>query len=71
MQKHESLPLHPNCVQFFRAWEEKQHLYLLTELCSSSLADIAEDKHDLPEGIVWGFMIDLLKVSIYFSIELI
>jgi len=33
VEKHETLPPHPNCVQFHRAWEERQHLYIQTELC--------------------------------------
>ncbi|KAG7155068.1 membrane-associated tyrosine and threonine-specific cdc2-inhibitory kinase-like 2 [Homarus americanus] len=51
VQKHEKLPQHRNCVQFYRAWEERQHLYLLTEVCRTSLANVAEDRHDLPESI--------------------
>ena len=31
--KHEKLRKHPNCVGFVKAWEEKQHLYIQTELC--------------------------------------
>jgi len=31
--KHETLPPHPNCVTFYRAWEERQRLYIQTELC--------------------------------------
>ena len=31
--KHEELPPHPNFVKFYRAWEEKQRLYIQTELC--------------------------------------
>ena len=33
VEKHETLPPHPNCVQFHQAWEERQHLYIQTELC--------------------------------------
>ncbi|MPC33116.1 membrane-associated tyrosine- and threonine-specific cdc2-inhibitory kinase-like [Portunus trituberculatus] len=61
VQKHEKLAKHNNCVQFYRAWEERQHLYLLTELCRTSLADVAEDRHDLPESIVWEYLVDLLQ----------
>lgn len=31
--KHEGLPDHPNFVRFYRAWEEKQKLYMQIELC--------------------------------------
>ena len=33
VEKHEHLPPHENCVRFHRAWEEKQRLYIQTELC--------------------------------------
>lgn len=33
VDKHEQLAHHPNCVQFYKAWEEKQILYIQTELC--------------------------------------
>lgn len=36
--KHEELPTHPNCVGFVKAWEEKQHLYIQTELCRTRYA---------------------------------
>ena len=33
--KQEKLPQHPNCVRFYRAWEERHYLYLLVELCKT------------------------------------
>lgn len=33
VEKHERLPPHPNCVHFIKAWEERGHLYIQTELC--------------------------------------
>ena len=33
VEKHESLSAHPNCLQFFDAWEERDHLYIQAELC--------------------------------------
>ncbi|XP_045582114.1 membrane-associated tyrosine- and threonine-specific cdc2-inhibitory kinase [Procambarus clarkii] len=61
VQKHEKLPKHRNCVEFYRAWEERQQLYLLTEVCKTSLANVAEDRHDLPESLVWEYLVDLLQ----------
>ncbi|KAK7063100.1 Protein kinase, membrane associated tyrosine threonine 1 [Halocaridina rubra] len=61
VQKHEKLPKHKNCVEFYRAWEERQHLYLLTEVCSTSLANVADARHDLPESVVWNYLVDLLQ----------
>ncbi|XP_054724685.1 LOW QUALITY PROTEIN: membrane-associated tyrosine- and threonine-specific cdc2-inhibitory kinase-like [Uloborus diversus] len=58
--KHELLPGHPNCVRFYKAWEERQHLYIQTELCSCSLSQYAERNHTIPEQTVWNFLVDLL-----------
>ena len=33
VKKHEQLPHHPNCVRFYKAWEERQKLFIQTELC--------------------------------------
>lgn len=58
--KHEQLPPHPNCVKFYRAWEEKQRLYIQTELCQMSLSSYADQYHDIPEETIWQFLVDLL-----------
>lgn len=61
VEKQEWLPPHPNCVQFHRAWEERQHLYIQTELCQMSLAEYADLHGRIPEHRVWGFLIDLAR----------
>ncbi|GBM59435.1 Membrane-associated tyrosine- and threonine-specific cdc2-inhibitory kinase [Araneus ventricosus] len=61
VQKHEQLPSHPNCVKFYKAWEEKQILYIQIELCKCSLSQYAEENHDITENIVWYFLCDLLQ----------
>ena len=33
VEKHQRLPHHPNCIKFYKAWEENQKLYIQTELC--------------------------------------
>ena len=33
VEKHEQLPHHPNCIKFYKAWEERQKLYIQMELC--------------------------------------
>ena len=63
VRKHERLPPHRHCVAFHGAWEERDHLYLQTELCATSLADLAETEHSIPEATVWAYMVDLLLVS--------
>ena len=40
VEKHEQLPPHPNCVRFYRAWEERLHLYIQTELCLMKLVTL-------------------------------
>ena len=60
VRKMESLPHHPNCVRFYKAWEENQFLYIQLELCQTSLSEIAEQQHELPESLIWDYMIDLL-----------
>lgn len=58
--KHEKLPKHPNCVRFVKAWEERQHLYIQTELCKTSLENYSETNHDIPETLIWNYTVDLL-----------
>ncbi len=52
---------HPNCVHFYQSWEESGRLYQQFELCETSLADLAEDKHDVSEEFVWACLVDLLQ----------
>lgn len=59
--KHEKLPPHDHLVKLFLAWEEKQRLYIQTELCAMSLSAIAETNHSIPENTVWFYFVDLLK----------
>ncbi|KAK2147709.1 hypothetical protein LSH36_540g01066 [Paralvinella palmiformis] len=58
--KHEKLPHHPNCVRFYKAWEEKQHLYIQTELCQTSLNNFADQNHNIPERLIKNYLVDLL-----------
>ncbi|XP_022238846.1 membrane-associated tyrosine- and threonine-specific cdc2-inhibitory kinase-like isoform X2 [Limulus polyphemus] len=60
VKKHEQLPKHSNCIRFVKAWEEKQHLYIQTELCETSLSNYAEQNHEIPESVVWNYLVDLL-----------
>lgn len=60
VDKHESLPAHPNCVRFIKAWEEKGQLYIQTELCKTSLNVFAEENHNIPEELIWNYFVDLL-----------
>ena len=60
VRKHEKLPLHPNCVRFIKAWEERQRLYIQTELCSMSLHCYLQKYHNIPIFFIWKYLIDLL-----------
>lgn len=59
VNKHELLKCHRNCVQFVKAWEERQHLYIQTELCEMSLKDYLEKNESASESLVWEFLVDL------------
>ncbi|KAA0202794.1 hypothetical protein HAZT_HAZT011213 [Hyalella azteca] len=60
--KHEKLPKHANCVEFHRAWEEHQHLFILTEVCQKSLASLSEESPGcLPQDKVWKYALHLLQ----------
>ncbi|KAL5480049.1 hypothetical protein EMCRGX_G023667 [Ephydatia muelleri] len=61
VEKHENLPPHPNCVSFLRAWEERQHLYIQTELCKMSLSEYADLQGQVSETEVWRILVDLLQ----------
>lgn len=60
VKKHEQLPKHRNCVKFFKAWEERHHLYIQTELCDTSLGHFADQNHEIPERLIWKYLVDLL-----------
>eukprot|EP00095_Tigriopus_kingsejongensis_P008780 maker-scaffold1334_size47063-snap-gene-0.12 protein:Tk08780 transcript:maker-scaffold1334_size47063-snap-gene-0.12-mRNA-1 annotation:"membrane-associated tyrosine- and threonine-specific cdc2-inhibitory kinase" len=60
VRKHEFLLPHPNCVRFHQSWEEAERLYQQFELCEKSLDELSEEKHDLPEKLIWGYLVDLL-----------
>ncbi|KXJ09045.1 Membrane-associated tyrosine- and threonine-specific cdc2-inhibitory kinase [Exaiptasia diaphana] len=59
VNKHELLRRHPNCVQFVKAWEERQHLYIQTELCNMSLKNYLESVESIPENEIWTILVDL------------
>lgn len=60
VRKHQFLLPHSNCVRFYQSWEEHGRLYQKFELCQKSLMDVSEEKHDLPESLIWSYLVDLL-----------
>merc|ERR1719245_764092 len=60
VRKHQFLLPHSNCVHFYQSWEDNGRLYQKFELCQKSLMDVSEEKHDLPESLIWSYLVDLL-----------
>lgn len=65
VRKHELLPEHPNLVGFVSAWEEQDRLFIQTELCTKSLANMCNHDHYISEDRVWKYFIDILFVSFW------
>ena len=63
VEKHEKLAPHPNCVQFYRAWEERYRLYIQIELCLMSLSECADLHGRLGNAVAAKFLVDLIKVN--------
>jgi len=61
VKKHELVPNHPNIIKFIAAWEENGCLYIQTELCEKSLAEVCRQEHEIPEQRVWSYFADILK----------
>ena len=59
VNKNEQIQGHPNCVQFYKAWEEQEHLYIQSELCEMSLKDYAENVQMVEEKEIWNMIVDL------------
>ena len=55
VEKHERLPPHPNCVHFIKAWEERGHLYIQTELCKMRCVYIYCIRVHLAVIVIWQF----------------
>ncbi|CAG0897692.1 unnamed protein product, partial [Darwinula stevensoni] len=60
VQRYERLPSHPNCVRFYCAWEERWRLYIQTELCMMSLDEFCLSTSEIPEYLIWNYLVDLL-----------
>lgn len=56
------LPAHENIVRTLSAWEEKGHLYILTELCECNLRDYIAKVDVIPEEHIWCFLKDIAMV---------
>jgi membrane-associated tyrosine/threonine-specific cdc2-inhibitory kinase len=61
VEKHERLSYHPNCVKFHRAWEERLHLFIQTELCLMSLSNYCDMHGKMSERRIWRVLYDVVK----------
>ncbi|XP_069693385.1 membrane-associated tyrosine- and threonine-specific cdc2-inhibitory kinase-like [Periplaneta americana] len=59
VRKHELIPKHNNCVQFIRAWEEDDYLYIQLELCRTSLEEYTLVHHELTQAMLWDILLDI------------
>ncbi len=50
------------------SWEEQGRLYQQFELCEGSLQELAETENNIPERLIWGYLVDLLQVPPAFVI---
>lgn len=63
VRKHEIIPKHPNCIQLYCAWIERNYLYLQMELCGITLESFAAQNHNIQEDLLWNILVDILLVS--------
>ncbi|UJR28642.1 hypothetical protein I4U23_009874 [Adineta vaga] len=52
---HEALATHENILKIIRAWEERERLYIQTELCESNLLEYAAE-HPMNQTMIWHFL---------------
>ncbi|CAD5218932.1 unnamed protein product [Bursaphelenchus okinawaensis] len=54
---HQKAMKHENVLQMKMAWEEWDRLYMVTELCSSTMTSLMEK--EVPEPLAWTALIDM------------
>lgn len=59
---HMKIPPHPNLLEFFRAWDQHERLYIQTELCEKSLQEYCYNG-TLTNNGAWIFFVDLLRAT--------
>ncbi|XP_004526743.1 membrane-associated tyrosine- and threonine-specific cdc2-inhibitory kinase isoform X1 [Ceratitis capitata] len=60
VRRYEQFSGHANFVQFYRAWEQNDRLYMQMELCRESLDRYLVRRRDIPEETIWNILLDLL-----------
>ncbi|XP_018569621.1 membrane-associated tyrosine- and threonine-specific cdc2-inhibitory kinase isoform X2 [Anoplophora glabripennis] len=61
VRNNEKIEIHPNCAQFYMAWEEAGEVFLVLEYCDISLADYANVNSDIPESLLWDVLFDICQ----------
>lgn len=52
---HETLATHRNILKIIHAWEERERLYIQTELCNGNLLEYSSD-HQITQTMIWHFL---------------
>ncbi|XP_075226225.1 membrane-associated tyrosine- and threonine-specific cdc2-inhibitory kinase-like isoform X1 [Lycorma delicatula] len=65
VRRHEQLSKHPNIVTLYQAWEDEGYLYILLELCETSLDLYTQAHHNISESMVWDILFDTLSAVKY------
>ncbi|CAF4739316.1 unnamed protein product [Rotaria sp. Silwood1] len=52
---HETLATHRNILKIIRAWEERERLYIQTELCESNLLEYSSE-NPMTQSMTWHFL---------------
>jgi len=52
---HETLATHSNILKIIHAWEERERLYIQTELCRGNLLEYAAE-HTISQPMIWHFL---------------
>nr|XP_014097665.1 membrane-associated tyrosine- and threonine-specific cdc2-inhibitory kinase [Bactrocera oleae]XP_014097666.1 membrane-associated tyrosine- and threonine-specific cdc2-inhibitory kinase [Bactrocera oleae] len=60
VRRYEQFSGHANFVQFYRAWEQNDRLYMQMELCRESLDRYLVRRRHIPEETIWNILLDLL-----------
>ncbi|XP_011184370.1 membrane-associated tyrosine- and threonine-specific cdc2-inhibitory kinase [Zeugodacus cucurbitae] len=60
VRRYEQFSGHANFVQFYRAWEQNDRLYMQMELCRESLDRYLVRRQHIPEDTIWNILLDLL-----------
>ncbi|XP_036336926.1 membrane-associated tyrosine- and threonine-specific cdc2-inhibitory kinase-like [Rhagoletis pomonella] len=59
VRRYEQFSGHANFVQFYRAWEQNERLYMQMELCRESLDRYLVRHRHIPEEKIWNILLDL------------